>query len=657
MLDPGTSTWLGATPVVAVALVLIFLPGLVAARLLRVPWLAAFAVAPALSTTAIVLITVTSTAAGVSWGPLALLGGVLGVWLIVAALGAWLGRHATAEAPEGLPIAVLVVTTLAAIAVGLVLLPVSGTPEAFPQHPDTIFHLGVAQWMVEHQDASFLHAEAFRGLSVPYQAAFHAMVATTAQLTGTPAVVSTSGVVLVSAGFVWPLGCVFLARTLFGSDLAVTISAGVTSVAFSAFPFALMGYGVLWPNLFGIVLVPAALALLAIALSAAHRRSPPLTSRLRATVLLLITIPGLAVAHPNALVTFLLFGYLMAAGIIVRKAWELRSDRPRLAAATVTGLILVSGLGFLVTIVAEPKGGGMRHNLGIGPELTQGEAISDTLLFAPRGAAGLWVLAALVAVGVVIILLGRRGRRWLVAAALITSTLFYLNVAVDSPAVRLFTWPWNMQAPRLAAMAVLPAMLLATVALAAAARFLTIRLGVSQQIAAVAVPLLFVVVTGGAYLGAHRSVLDPFFNPTPARSWASKEELQALHALAQHVPPDTVVAENPWNGGSYMYVVSGRQMLFPTEGDRTYGDRTLLAMSLDDVGRSPEVCAAARRLNVRFAITGGRPAASFERKGSTLYTGIDKVRSSRAFRKVAREGPYTLYRMVRCAKAKAKAKG
>lgn len=191
--------------------------------------------------------------------------------------------------------------------------------------------------MVEHQDASFLNAEAFRRSSGPgaYQAAFHTMVATTAQLSGAPVVVSTSSFVLVIAGVAWPLGCVFLARTLFGSDLAVTLSAGVVSVAFSAYPFTLMGYGVLWPNLFGLTLLPAALALLAVVMSAAHRQSPPLTSRLRAMLLLLATLPGLAVAHPNALVTDLLFGYLMAAGIILDKAWEMRRGRPWPAAASV----------------------------------------------------------------------------------------------------------------------------------------------------------------------------------------------------------------------------------------------------------------------------------------------------------------------------------
>ena len=653
MLDPGTTTWLDAVPVVAVALMLLFLPGLIAALLLRAPWLSALALAPALSTTAVVLISVSSSAAGVPWGPAPLIAGILAVWLMAAAVGSLLGRHTSSEEPSRLPLAALIVTAIAAVAVGLVLLPVSLTPEAFPQHPDTIFHLGVTQWMVDHQDVSFLHAEDFRrstGLG-PYPAAFHAMVSTTAQLSGASVVVSTSSFVLVIAGVAWPLGCIFLARTVFGSDLAVTLSAGVISVAFSAYPFMLMGYGVLWPNLFGQVMLPGALALLAVMLSAAHRQSSPLTSKLRAVVLLLATLPGLAVAHPNALVTFLVFGYLMAAGIILERAWERRRDYPWPAAASVAGLVMVTGLGFLASTVVEPKAGGMRLTPGLGPELPPGEAISDTLLFAPLGTTELWVLAALVAVGAGIVLVRYRGLRWLIAAQIVASGLFYLAAAVDTPTARLVTWPWYNQTPRLAAIVVLPAILLATAALVSGARLLRSQLGLPQWAAAVAVPLLFVVSTSGAYLDAHRRVLDPFFNPVPALSWANNEELQALHTLARHIPPDAVVSENPWNGASYLSVISSRHMLFPTEKDRTLGDRTLLALRLDDVGSSPEVCAAARREHVRFAITGGRPVASVARTGKTDYVGVDRVGRSDAFRKVAKEGPYTLYRMVRCAKA------
>lgn len=642
---------------VAVALLVLFVPGLVAALLLRAPWLPALALAPGLSTTALVLVSVTSSVIGVPWGPVPLIVGVLAVWLTAAALGALIRRYAAAEEPGRLPIAVLAVTGVAALCVALVLLPVSGTPEAFPQHPDTIFHLGAAQWMVEHHDASFLHALDFSSPSASgvYPAAFHTMVATVAQLSGAPVVVAASSFVLVIAGAAWPLGCIFLARTLFGSRLAVTLSAGVVSVAFSAFPFMLMGYGVLWPTLFGQTLLPGTLALLAVVISAAPRESPPLTSRLRAAVLLLATLPGLAVAHVNALVTFLLFGCVMVAGVVLGKAWQIRRAHPRLAATYALGLAVATGLAFFASTGNSSKGGRMLKFGAPGPELPRREAVYDVLLFARHGAGELWVLAALVAVGTVIVIVRYRGRRWVVAALIITAVLLFLNVGIDSPTVRLVTWPWNNQSVRLAPMVVLPAVLLATVALATGAQFLQSRLATQTRIRppswtpAVAVPLLFLLVTGGGYVNTHRATLDPYFHPDYAHSWASKAELRALHTLARLVPSDAVVAENPWNGGSYMYVVSGRHMLFPTEKTRTPGDRTLLASRLDDVGRSTSVCAAARREHVKFAITGGRAFAGAGKR-ARQYAGVDAVGSSDAFRKVAKEGTYTLYRMVSCAR-------
>ena len=294
---------MGAIPVVAVALMVLFVPGLIAALILRVPWLIALAVSPGLSTTAIIIISVISSALGVPWGALPLIAGVLAVWLLAAGIGALLSRHAPREESSPLPIAVLAVTVIAAVAVAFVLVPVSQTPEAFPQHPDTIYHLGASQWMVEHSDASVFHVQDFLSLSGTgfYPAAFHVMAATIARVNGASVVVATSSFVLVIAGVVWPIGCVFLARTLFGPDPSVTLSAGVASVAFSAYPFKLMGFGVLWPNLFGATLIPAALALLALALSAAHRQFPPLTSRLRATLLLLASLPGLASGPPERL--------------------------------------------------------------------------------------------------------------------------------------------------------------------------------------------------------------------------------------------------------------------------------------------------------------------------------------------------------------------
>ncbi len=96
---------------------------------------------------------------------------------------------AAPQAPSwALPLALLAGTALAALVVGYVLLRTSGSPEAFPQHPDTIFHLGATQWMATNQDVSFQHGVQFSGTATNrgYPVGFHAMAATVSILTGAP---------------------------------------------------------------------------------------------------------------------------------------------------------------------------------------------------------------------------------------------------------------------------------------------------------------------------------------------------------------------------------------------------------------------------------------------------------------------------------------
>jgi len=366
-------------------------------------------------------------------------------------------------------------------------------------------------------------------------------------------------------------------------------------------------------------------------------------------VLLMATLPGLAVAHPNALVNFLMLGYLMLAGVVLGKSWEIRRRHPLQAAASVGSLLAATGLTVAASTRVEFKGG-MRRVGTPSPSRGHRQALHDMLLFAQNGGAGLRVLAVLVAVGLVIVIVRGRGYRWVIAALIITDALFYLMVSEDTAIARVFTWPWDNEPVRLAALAALPAILLATVAFATGAGLLKTHLRLPLWASTVTFPLLFVVATGGAYVDAHRQVLEPYFHPVPSMSWANNQELRALRTLGQKIPIHAVVAENPWNGGGYMYIVSGRRMLFPTGTDRTAGDRTLLADSLDDVGSAPLVCAAARRLSVQFAITGGT-AFGMARERAFQYGGVDAVGSSGAFHKVASAGPYTLYQMVRCAQA------
>jgi hypothetical protein len=285
-----------------------------------------------------------------------------------------------------------------------------------------------------------------------------------------------------------------------------------------------------------------------------------------------------------------------------------------------------------------------------GPEASGTAAWQDLLHFAPRHTKDLTLLAVLVIIGAVVLLVRHRGARWVAVGLVVFLSLFWLNVAVDSRTVRFFTWPWYNNAVRIQSVAILPA------ALAAAATFvlagdlagrLIRRRHTSLAVSGVLL-LGFLVVTHG-YTSAHAHILHRYFHPKPADSWVSNEELRSLRALSEHIPSNEVVAANPWNGGTYLYVVSGRRLLVPTEKMNTSPDRKLLSLHLDEVGTSRAVCAAAERQHVGWAITGGQPF-SWSRGRERLYAGIDDVGTSPAWKRVASSAPYTLYQRVACAR-------
>jgi hypothetical protein len=602
-----------------------------------------------------------SAATHLRWGPFTFAASVVLLWLVAALVGRLLRRRP--ERTDGAVLASLIGVAFAFAAVAVAFVAATGSPAAFPQHPDTIFHLGASQWMLDHGDISTLHAGGFSRPSGTgfYPAGFHALVVTVSSLTGAPVVVSASSVALVTAGLIWPLGCVMLARTTFGPSVRVTLAAAVASVAFCAFPFWLMGYGVLWPNVLGQALLPAALGcLLRVTTPDACDNGRSGTaqgswqavnlpaSRTRAAVVLAAILPGLGVAHPNAVVAFTLLAYCIVAEATLTRVWQARRRRSHEMRAPLAAFAVVSALAALGWAATTTISVGMRASNPLGPEAPPAEAVLDTLAYGPRGLPHLWLVALLAMVGAVLILVRGSRQRWVVVSLALCSLLYLLLVAVDSPLTRLLTWPWYNNSPRLAALMVLPAVLTTTAALSWLAATLARRVdGLSRIPAAVVLPVLFVLLTAGGYVREHRDILATYFDPPASGSWASTEELRALRTLSSKVEPGAVVAANPWNGGSYLYLVSGRRMLFPTEKSLDSPDRQLMARRLDEAAESPRVCAAARRQEVRYALTGGTPAG--KGKGYARFKGVDNVGGSSAFRELAAAGPYRLYELVHCA--------
>ncbi|GAA4398171.1 hypothetical protein GCM10023168_03930 [Fodinibacter luteus] len=651
-----------------VALALLLLPGFVPLVLIGLRPTVAAAASPALSTGIVVAAGSVAAALDRPWTATMLLLGTGLAWLVAAA--AWFGLRAARarwwpgtqgdrslsstagperEGPAWASATALLLGTLAAASiVAFVLTRSADSPEEFPQHPDTIFHLGVTQWMAENRDISYQHGTTFaRGpVTSGYPIGLHSMAASVALFTDVPAVVAVSAIVLVTAGVIWPLGVGVVARIAFGGAVVAGVGA-VTSVLFVAFPFMLMGFGVLWANLYGQALLPGVLAL---GLTVTAGLAPNLGSTDpvgRGFLAAAICLPGLALAHPQAVITGILF---LAAAALVAAARRARAPvgTPwrRLPVTVISSALVV---GVVASLIITP--GSMKATGAPGPEMSVHDALQDVAGFAPRVATPAYLLGVTVLVGCLAIVLWFRSALWVLLGLTVLVTAYYLNTAVDTPTARLLTWPWYNNAIRIAAVGVLPAALTATAAILGPARLVGRHRspGWAWEGAVAAAVVAALVIPPSAWVRRDVKWLRPYFHPGVARSWANPEELAALHELAAQLPDDAVVAADPWKGGTYMYVVGGTTMLWPTEKANTTPSLRLLGLRLDRVGDEPAVCQAALDQGVTHALTGGVPFLWGGSRSRRQYVGVARVSNSPAWRELSAAGPYRLFEMVDCA--------
>lgn len=667
MLVPGTWTWPEAIPVMIVALVLLFAPGLGVALLVRARLGVAFAIAPALSTGLIAVGGMVCGALDLSWSvPMTLLTVTVG-WVTAAAVrfasSRW-GRHRGGDPDPAVEevrstsgwssgrvaqtLGTLSGTAFAFAFFAWLFVRSSRTPEAFPQQPDTIFHLALPQWMIEHGDISFFHALALttgeeRG---KYPVGFHDMTATLSLLTGVPVVVSTSAFVLVAAGIVWPLGMAVLAREVMGPRPEVGAVGAVVSVFFNAYPYLQVALGVLWPNFYGQAIMPGVLAATVIAVRAAFTAGGRLRP-VHASVLAALAWPGLALAHFNSWVSYLVLAWLMVLVAAARRATLPGRAGWRWGPI---GLVLVGTLAAaFASVRVAPMG---MLNTGVpGPEKDMRGGLEDTLLFSPHGTTGLTVLSVLVLVGAVFAVWRYRTALWALLGTAVFMILYFVSVTIDSSFTRLFTWPWYNISHRLSAVVILPAAVLVTVAILGVAALLSRHFsGALVRTGATALLLGALIVGTGGYRHTKFDKMDDQFYPKPELSWASPDELRSLMALSGSIPENATVAANPWNGATYLYLVSGRHLLWPTEKANNNPDRQLLGLHLDTVGEDPAVCSAAKRQRVGYAITGGQFFAWAKADDLAQYVGVDDLSPNDAWERIATAAPYTLYRLRDCAR-------
>ena len=418
-----------------------------------------------------------------------------------------------------------------------------------------------------------------------------------------------------------------------------------------------MGWGVLWPNLLGTALLPGVLgpALVAVGCVAPV---PGLPRRL-AVVVTAAAVPGLALAHPNALVSLVLF-VVLAVGTRFALEWRRRGGvEGRRAAVRLGVLTLVVVLGLLVVPqVSRQVADTASYDWGAHDSL--GPSLRDSALLGLQVGPLPWGLLVVMVLGCVGCL--RRVRlRWVVVTWLACVLLF--AVAAHRPA------RVGVARDRLLVQRQGPDRRPGGRPVGAAGR----RGHAYRRSTAGEVPdgpsrrrrptarggrgrwrgvggagalLLVATVTGGASHDQAGDVVDRYYHPgEPYQVLLTDADNAALAQLAPLIPRDVVTADVPANGSAFLYAFHDRPVLFESLLLDPDPDHALIGDHLRDAASRPDVCDALRRDGVEYAVTGP------ERYWLNLYAadlGIAKLEEAPGFQQVASAGRYKLFRIRAC---------
>lgn len=298
--------WLAQVPVLAVAVIVLFAPGLLIGLALKVRGLSLWAMAPVLGAAAVGALAIVFGAVGIPWSALSIAAGCLVSAGAARVIGLSLGSRRTMPRDRrdhwllgaGLVVGVL----LGVVRFGLYL----GAPDGISQTNDAIFHLNALRWIIETGNASSFHLSGVLGARGVYPAAWHGLTSTVVLVSGAELPVAVNAMCFAIAFGAWPVGIAWFTRVITRSGGAAAIAAAL-STSMLSYPQLMLQWGVLYPYGLSVALLPAATAI-TVAAGRWIGGDGPVTGRMRNIILggllVLAAVGALALAQPATMLAW-----------------------------------------------------------------------------------------------------------------------------------------------------------------------------------------------------------------------------------------------------------------------------------------------------------------------------------------------------------------
>lgn len=629
------------TPALAIGFLVVFLPGVMAFAGVGVRGLALVAAAPLFGVFATGAVAVVISIVGFTWSPVSWAAMMLVVVLMTWATGWVLGRPILASVKvwrSMLPIALCVGALLVAWRLAAYI----GDAEAISQTNDAVFHMNAVRYILETGDASSLHVSSVIGGAGFYPGAWHAIVSLVVQCTGASIPVAANAVTLLIGAVIWPLGIAWLTSLVTGSSTLAAYAAVLAGVM-QNFPLLMFQWGVLFPNALSTALIPAAVALV-ILLPAWNHGSRSWQATLRVVLVVSVAGGALALSQPAALLAWAAICLVWLSFHLLRTPQSRRSWR----SWTILAVVWLA-LAILWLLLSRSTSGSHWPFFR-----TRFEALAD-VVFNSHVMIGPQIGISILMVVGIIAAVRRPAQRWLAAAWLGVSVMYWLVAAVGNETVRNFVLgAWYADPYRIAA--IVPVVVIPIAALGVDLLVRTVATRTSRGASVVArsaVAMLVVLVAALVLLRPTPlpSITARTYDPvsrydSSATSYLSDDERSLLEQLDELVEGGARVIGNPSTGTGFGYFFSGVDV-YPRTWSPPGGEEwQTLAEELRDAASTPGVCEAlAAYGDAEYVLDFGPGEA---RAGRWLMPGMTDFEGQPGFVLVAQEGNASLWRITAC---------
>lgn len=511
---------------------------------------------------------------------------------------------------------VLLLCAQAVIGVGLlvfIFVRNEGGPLGFSNEYDNYFHLNAIRYMLDpdiFNGTYYSIEEAEQG----YPLGWHLLCALVVSLAQCPVTVGVNAVNVATAGVVFPVSMFYLVTVIF-KEKEYCCAACICSLGFVAFPWNLLVWGPVHPNLFAFALVPLSCALLVRLLQHVDASKQTMIEGL----LLVASLAILARLHPNAVFVVGIFAVPLVCNAIVYSGssrWRTgptRMVRKSVAMAGVVGLAVIAWCAlykapFMQKIVQFDSWE---------PFVGKSQALMNVLFVGyDEGGVSQLLLAAFIVLGILHAVIHRRFV-WLLIPYAVAIVMYVFGCTSNGWLRHFLTGFWYGDNWRIGAVLALFAIPVAVMGCAAllrsvmavverAGRWKVVRGAVAIPFAIASLAMIFwpsFVINGVLNVDMAFSAFKSEVRRTSEMFYDSTE--RAFVEEVSGIVGNGLVLNDPYDGSAFLGGVNGVKVFFPEYlryDKEAQDDVALLREHLDEYGSNEEVQALIESLGVEYLL-------------------------------------------------------